>query len=600
MGKFKQLLENQKNSIKDIFLNRYPLTLCVAIICCIFFVILDICEYDSRHDGLWGEYILNFLLIYSLGTLFAETVWKGNRDTEKEQQKKVYGINVRIISYVLLAAISFIWVVLGYNREIFSGKGEELFGRASIFYVILFAGLSLYWMIKNSGLTLHKYLVSMVFGLIKVFAVILALNIGLILLLELFDTLIIDIKEWRFLQNFEVLLTGFVYLPYALICMTDVKEEKSRFVRAFVLYLLMPLVLAGVAIIYLYMIRILFDAEIPSNEIFPICAWLFAIGVPVWTMAYAFVSDSRQGIYAKIVKYMKFIYAPFLLLEGYALGVRLFAHGLTGPRYAAVIFMLFQIIYILWEPVLLLWRRRKKQTGTVYGQKYENMIPVFLGIGFLALFAPVINYQYLSYLSQKGRFEEIYADINSKQIQNNGQTEFAISEKKAQEARSIYNYLKWDYDGDIYLVQTYGKEEMEDWISLVTQNLSQDYGEYWDYISMNCVMDGLDVSGYSRAYQFSYYDYYNYDDDARMRIDDYAAAVISYGQNEKTITVDLTEVLQQLCDGRYEGYTFIREKPTVIDVDNEIRLVIYSIDFQCYRSMGYIKDVDIFGYVLEK
>lgn len=57
--------------------------------------------------------------------------------------------------------------------------------------------------------------------------------------------------------------------------------------------LFMPCVMIAMAIIYIYIIKIFVTWEIPSNEIFNICSVLFAIGAPIWTMAYAFTKDKK-------------------------------------------------------------------------------------------------------------------------------------------------------------------------------------------------------------------------------------------------------------------------------------------------------------------
>lgn len=108
--------------------------------------------------------------------------------------------------------------------------------------------------------------------------------------------------------------------------------------------------------------KIFVTQEVPSNEIFSICASLFAIGMPIWMMASGFVEE-KSSRYKKLIHITKYIYAPFILLEIYSMSVRVKAYGLTEQRYAAWMFILLQVIYILWEKIYARYARlagRKK------------------------------------------------------------------------------------------------------------------------------------------------------------------------------------------------------------------------------------------------
>lgn len=307
MEKIKEIIANQKSEIKNIF-QRYAVTLAAANLCCILYVILDLADYNWRKIGT-GAYIIYILAGLSIGSFLLESALTEDGSGRKK----------RVIPYIIVGIISFIFTWIGdIFFPGFSDKEKVLFSKVLVFCIILCIGLGLYAIIRKSGMCFQKYAVDFVFGIIKLGSIWFALNLGVILLLEMFDTLIVSIDYWDAVTYIEILLTGAVYLPYILICMTDKKENRSKFVRGFLLYVLMPLVLAAFAIIYLYIIRIIVTRHMPSNEVFSICAQLFVIGVVIWTMADSYrITDGEKEsgggrIYEKLIRNIKYIYMRLL------------------------------------------------------------------------------------------------------------------------------------------------------------------------------------------------------------------------------------------------------------------------------------------------
>ena len=56
-------------------------------------------------------------------------------------------------------------------------------------------------------------------------------------------------------------------LPASLVAITDVKNEVSKFIKAIILYIMLPLTILATAIIYMYMAKIIIIREIPANSI---------------------------------------------------------------------------------------------------------------------------------------------------------------------------------------------------------------------------------------------------------------------------------------------------------------------------------------------
>ena len=214
MGKIKDILSDQKNAIRNIII-RYTLTIMSVAGICILMINLNITDYEYENGDIVDD-ILSYLYLFSVGAFFIESVIKS--DIAKSRKMAVYIAN---------AVVSFILNLLAVNStQIFGKNNEEHFFSFLYFIILLEIGISLYSIIRETRLGLHKYMVNLVFGLIRIGAVLFALNIGLMMILGIFNTLIIDIEMWDIIQNIELLLIAFLYVPYGLICITDNKEEK--------------------------------------------------------------------------------------------------------------------------------------------------------------------------------------------------------------------------------------------------------------------------------------------------------------------------------------------------------------------------------------
>lgn len=207
--------------------------------------------------------------------------------------------------------------------------------------------------------------------------------------------------------------------------------------------------------------KIFVTQEVPSNEIFGICASLFAIGMPIWMMASGFVEE-KTSRYAKLISITKYIYAPFILLEIYSMSVRVKAYGLTEQRYAAIMFILLQIIYILWN------------------RHYENLILVFVGCLLIGLLLPFGNASYLSYQSQKNRF-----------VKNQ------TSDKEV--AAEAYDYLRGNAYGRRYIKTNLTEAEQDELHNMLYDRDSEDQ---WKSVYFNAYPieeGGLTIRGYEKS-----------------------------------------------------------------------------------------------------
>lgn len=568
MGKLSVFFSKQKNNIKEIYLT-YSVTIIAAILLSVFLVV-----YNHNTTSEILNHINVVLVLLLCWSFFFESFYY-----LKENNKLK-----RIITSGIGLAVSIVFDIIMDKCSDINDIVDMYITNISIFYIVFFVGAGLFIIIRKQKIEFSEYAARVVFGLLRAAGLFLSLFIATILILELFDNLIVDIDYWRYLYDVELLLCGIIYLPACLTTLLKADEENSKFTKAFVKYALMPCVLVAMLIIYIYIFKIFFTWQIPSNEIFNICTLLFAICMPIWTMAYAFTKDSNN-IYSKLIKYIKYIYSPFIILEIYSIGVRISDYGMTEPRYAAVVFIILQIIYILWEVILkVVDILRKREKRTLFAKNYEYMILVIIVFIFIYLLVPGINATYASFLSQKNRFE--------------GNVEGNIVEASESMEYLLYN--------NIYGRRYFDENYTQDYIDKFIKANNEVVREHWRYIHFydSLLERGLDISSYDRIYEVwcnqneeEYYEDDNIEAEVQFRSDTDLA--------NKELSINIANNLSYFVD-LYDSNKMEFDEPYIIKVnsehitDKEYYLCVYGISFAYSEETNKYKELSINGYLLEK
>lgn len=629
MGKIKSLFEEQKADIKDVFLKYISTIIAVFLLC-----IVVIAEMDSSSNS-WDIYeqIIGFFLIYACGSFFIETLFNNNK----------------IIMYVVNVFLSFILTILGFNLDVWVSEAAlETYAKFFFLYIMLILGISIYVIIKNSGLSFQRYANTVVLNFLKWGFIFIIFNIGIVIILGIFNSLIFRIDIFEFVTKFELLLAGILYFPYALICVLAKREERSKFYKVVIKYILMPMLIIAMAIIYIYILKMLFTASVPKNEVFGICAGVFCLGFVISTMAYAYIDADGEnadvdlnraeqemagyknsgnsdigsenegignlGIYDKIIKYFKYGFIPMVLLEIYAVGVRISAYGVTEDRYIGVVFIIAQIIYLLWEPIDKLLSGFKKkdslpvdssmavQNDTVYGQApvkkndnavgygkgYEKLIFVAILIYIFTIIVPFTSIEYICFASQKKRMEN------------------AIEKNDYVTAYSAYSQINYNKYGKKYIDKSYSKEDIEKLHE--NYNEAKGYGEndyyyYETYINPNYEQSDIEIEGYSRMYTFDSYIYDKVDYKSEtLRIEpDTQKAGLEFTVNNLSEIVEnaLTDYGYYNNNNGRNNYDYSR-KPAREYIYGDKKLIITSISFYYYEDGKTINNLSLRGYVLLK
>lgn len=367
-------------------------------------------EYEvTVFDGPVFMAVSRALLYFCFGAVFAETVL-----TERKKGKVC-----ALIAAAVIALPAAFGTDLDADMQIVHISGDvlaELTERFLYGYLLLLVIGTVYCSYKKSGIGFSEYALKVFSNLMKTCIVFWLLSFGVLFIIGIIDTLLLD--SYSDLEICcEILIIGFYLAPMCIIAIRDMGNEPGAFLKTIVKYILMVLSACGMAIVYLYLIKIVILWEIPSNEVFSIVSALFCLGMPVWLM-FAYYDDNAR--YFKMFSKLPYLFVPLICLQLYSMIVRIGQYGVTPGRYMGMALILFEI------GALLIWRFLK--------EKRETML-LFLGaLIVIAVFVPGINMYRVSNFCQQSFLKKYYqAVLDGKEI----------SSLEYERLEGSYKYLKY-------------------------------------------------------------------------------------------------------------------------------------------------------------
>lgn len=501
-------------------IKKYPLT-CISILICI--ICLEICVNDSI------EIVKDILLSFSL--LFCSSLLFESLDYDKKENILIY-----IIFFIILYGLA---TLRHYTGEIVTSWIE----RIMLCYGISFIVMAIYTLFKKSKLKFDEYVLRVMSNLLKVSIINIILNIGFVLLVLLFTFLLFG-NDYILVERVLIILNGVYFVPGVISSINETDETPEKFFKIIFKYVFGILLLIAFAVIYLYIIKIIFTFDIPSNEIFRILCILFFLGLPVWSVVNAYKEDD---FLSKISNKLPIIFIPFIVLEIYALFVRIFEYGLTELRYIGIMLLLLQMIYIY----LYIFKK----------DKICSMLIVFVVIFNFSLICPYLNMSKISSVSQFNILKKLNEKDNK-------------TLKETARIKSSYNYLNNNVYGKIKLKNSLTKKQIKE------------IEYYDDVVEINYITatyEGkINISSYDTMYYLDVYDYgYN------------------FNQFYEDYNYDLNTVLNKYYLNK-DDINYYFENNHEIIIDNNHKYVLTYIYIYYDNETDKVTEYNLNGYMLTK
>ena len=548
----KEKLINFKEMIKKLF-EKYPLTLILIYIVTFFFAILMDTSVMRKE---WVQKLFMFGTIWGIGTFFAENIL--------EKGKKRVGL------YILTSLISYIFVHFA-----FINKYENIVVKWLVCYIVTICAVSLYSIIKKSEKDFSEYVLKVAINIVKSSFIYGILASGVAIILLIFDALILDATS-KYISNIEILIAGFFYSTEIIYSLINLEEEVHKFFKNLVKYVLMPLLISAFIIIYLYIIKILVLRDIPKNTIFRIATGLFLIGGFIWTVMNYF---KEEGLIYKISTKLPIVFSPFIILQIYTLSVRISQKGMTPLRYAGIVFIIFEICYIL--------------CYILKNKKIQNLIFIADALLIISILIPGIN-----------AFD--VSDFSQIKILKQYTTKAELTDEEKTKVYGAYYYLKYTDKGKDYIDKNLSDEQVE---KIKTYNKSNSRYSDINYISLNSHQD-INITGYNKLTEVEDSQYES------GKIEQIFSKVELNHEFERKAIINLADKINEYKN-IYENITSSQlfdeydndkenqlnnyfEKNNEIIINQNQKFIIKYINIRYNTSTDEIESYRIEGYLLEK
>lgn len=511
--------------------------------------------------------IIGFFLIFSFQAIMYEEVFK-NR------------LKIRIAGYALSSVISFVSVyILSYEDEILFGTSadtvREISARILFVYGVVMTGCAVYHMFKRLEEDFEVYCTKAFLELIKASVVYGLFAIGLGIIVFIFNELIYDTDD--FVWQLELFLAGGIYTPMCIKAISSKNERAGKFARLCITYVLFPMLLIALAIIYIYIVKIFVTDTVPSNRVFDILAFLFSIGMPVWTMLHALLDrngqteEKQQKGFSKAAVFIPYAFIPFIILQCWSIGIRIKDYGFTTSRYSAVVLIIAEIIYFI---LYAIHHRGKKHA-------ISWMLFALMAISFLAIIMPGISYDDVVIRSQTKRIEKM---IDNKKL----------TDKEKSAIKSAYRAIdRVGYKGENALNKRFSKAQIDE---------IKEYSDYNDwhsdriypYYSNSHV--SIDISEYSRLTSAS-----STDNRSGLSTYEYEIMTINKDKERQLYKVDISKIIEWIDANGEKGSRDLdltgREK---IRIDDRRDFFITRLNMTYDLETKEAQYVSLDGYILER
>ena len=537
--------------IIDVF-KDYPVTMISIVVAALLGSILI--EWDNHDTEIYMERAIAFFLILAMQTLLFEEVFP---------LKKV----IRYTGYAVSAALSAAYVyVLSNEAEVMFGMDHEILNswlvKILVVHGVAFAGVSIHHMFDRLEEDFEVYAARAFLELVKSTVVYGLFALGLAAIIWIFNELIFDTDD--FLSQVELFLAAGIYTPMCLKAISSKNEEPGKFARVCFLYVLQPMLIVAFGIIYLYIIKIFATNDIPSNRIFNILAFLFAIGMPVWTVVHGM--EQKKSFLQRIIVYLPYVFIPFVLLQSWSIGLRISEYGITTARYQAIVLVFCEVVYF----ALYFWHRRGRKRAIA------DILYVLIAVSFFGILCPVTNWEDTVIRSQ---IKRLVVMIDSK-------------DADPQDIKSSFRAL--NYAG------YRGKDALQEKLTPEQIAKIEDMNEYQNIIKDEVYLYGskmftdVDITGYSSLCEV---EDNHLADDGTMTL-----SIRHDGYNSENIDVDLSEYLNYIMDNYHESYSsdFRLSDNYIVNIDANTTLYLTYLSMSYDRNTRHVESLSLSGYLLRK
>ncbi len=246
---------------------------------------------------------------------------------------------------------------------------------------------------------------------------------------KLFD---LSINSKTYQETFFILLifgSSFIFLLFSENGLSHLEKDSSYpvILKFFTQFVLIPLLLMYVIILYLYSAKIIINWELPRGWVSYLILAYSIVGILALLLVHPLKEETAKSWVKGFSKVFYYTLFPLLVLLYVAIFTRILEYGFTEPRY-------FVLLIALWLTSVVLY--------FIFSIKINiRFIPVSLfAFGLFALVFPYLNAFSVAKRSQKNELEKL---LDEKKILKNNTIDFSknVDYKTADEIADKFEFL---------------------------------------------------------------------------------------------------------------------------------------------------------------
>ena len=405
--KFKEFLKTFFTNIKD-GVSRFIVAFICSILC-----FLTVSYHIIFEPPIPQQEILFSLYATYIITAVLSVLLKISEEYITDKLKGIY----QYILCSVASVVSFILIKTNYDSlyTIMAYSGIMIALLCFIFFVLMRG--------ENRNTAFPKLVASLIFTN----AVCGVISGGLSTCIAAFQSLIFnwdDIYKVYSVINLFVWIVGFINIYLSFIPKKDVPISQSKIFRIFVLFAGLPLYILLIAILMVYLAKIVITWNMPVGEI----NWFASFASLFFIFFVLSVTQYKEKLATLFVKFGGYFLIPVLIMQAIAVFERINAYGLTTPRTVSLTLIVISILFIF---------------GAIVTPKHFNKIALISGI--IVLFVTVTPFNVIDMpIASQTKILETKL-IENAMLKDGIITPNSNIDNKAKERIiSAYNYLKYD------------------------------------------------------------------------------------------------------------------------------------------------------------
>ncbi|OGO78580.1 MAG: hypothetical protein A2Y23_12685 [Clostridiales bacterium GWB2_37_7] len=539
-------------------LKRFPVTIALSTSVVAVMIMISEMQYSAGYDSPFIKTLTRLAMVFALAiplSLCIKLIF---------ERYKQMSIAFKTLVYALAAGA----LVVYYFSLLKDLEMVSVVRYIALNFAFYLGFLFIPYINKKEDFELYIIKITSRFFITVIYAIVLFL--GLAAIIFTVDKLLGIYVEEEFYYYTWLFIVG-IFSPVFFLAGVPTFDESledykyPNFFKILLLYIVMPLLVIYMGILYIYFAKIIITRVWPIGLVSHLVLWYSALCVAVIFL----IEPIKNNIWVnKFIAFLPKLILPILVMMFISMGIRINAYGITENRY-------FVMILGIWVFCVMLYISFRKVHRNI-------ILPISLSIiTIISVFGPLSSFS-VSKFSQNNRMSDILAR-NEMLVENKIiKPKADVAEKDKKEISAILRYFERNHSlNDVkYLEKGFALKDMEKIFGFAYEDSAPYVGNesYFAY-NVNQSPEALDISGYEYFFDMRTYKNTLTYGDLKVEFVQQKDEVNIINAKDTLYSLKLSEVVKAL-KSKYPTGQGVDQKDMIFDFENEfikLKFVFFSI-----------------------